>query len=176
MRIRATLHLGDQAIPINLYPVMQETDEHLILKLAACVFFHRENPIVISSPEQHPALAGGEYAPDFVQVDLTNQVTLWLECGKTTLNKLDKASKRHRQARIIMLFAQPHEGRQMKETLMKEELDRVEVWTFAEGEFNRWKSLVQEQNDIIGESDERSMNLVINDQVFMTELVQPVIR
>ena len=172
MRIRANLHLGDQSSTIQLYPILQETWEHLVLKLAACVFFHGKKPLVISSPEQHPALAGQDYCPDLVQADLTNQVTLWVECGKTTLNKLDKATKRHRQARLVMLLAHPHEGRQMKEALEKEDLDRVEVWTFGEAEFNRWKTIVQEQNDIIGEADERSTNLVINGEVFVTELLR----
>jgi len=172
MRIRASIHLEEESHTLNLFPVLEETDDHLALKLAAYVLYHRDKPQMVTSPEQHPALAGQDYCPDFIQADLTNQVTLWLECGKTTINKLTKATRRHRDARLIMLLALPHEGKQMKETFMKEGLDRVEVWTFAEGEFYRWRALVQEQTDIIGEANERSMNLVINGDVFVTELMK----
>lgn len=172
MRLRANLHLGDENSTLQLYPVLQETWDHLVLKLTACVLYHRVRPMVVSSPEQSPALAGQDHAPDLLTVDLTNQVTLWLECGKTTLHKLDKACKRHRQARIVMLFAEPYEAKQMREALSREDLDRIEVWSFPEGDYAKWKSLVIEQTDIIGEADHRSMNLVINGEVFISELQQ----
>lgn len=83
---------------------------------------------------------------------------------------MGKASRRHRQARIYILTALPHEGKQMAEAVEAEGLERVEVWSFRVGEWARWKSLVQDQNDIIGESTQSSMNLVLNGQAFMTEL------
>jgi len=153
-----------------LFPVLQETDDHLLLKLASFIFFHPKDPRVITSPQQHQALVGQDFAPDLMTADDTNQVTLWIQCGKTTLHKLDKVTKRFREARIWMLMSQPHEGKQMAESLDSEGNTRIEVWTFKYGEFGRWKTLVQEQNDIIGEATETSMNLVINNEMFMTEL------
>jgi len=170
MKIRSTLHLGEKTRALQLYPVLSETDDHLLLKLAACVFFHEKEPLVISSPQQHPALAGQDFAPDLMTVDDTNHVTFWVECAKTTLHKLDKVTKRFREARILMLMAHPHEARQMAESLAGEGNTRIEIWSFQQGEFDRCKSLVREQNDIIGEANETSMNLVINDAMFMTEL------
>ncbi len=101
--------------------------------------------------------------------DLTNQVTLWIQCGKTTLHKLDKVTKRFRDARIWMLMAQPNEAKEMAKSLESEGNIRIEVWCFKYGEFQRWRNLVQEQCDIIGEATETSMNLVINNEMFMTE-------
>jgi uncharacterized protein YaeQ len=170
MKVRSTIHLGEKSYPLQLHPVLQETDDHLVLKLAAFVFFHEKEPTVISSPQQSPALAGQDFAPDLLTVDDTNQVTLWVECGKTTLHKLDKATKRFRAARMWMLMAHPHEAKQMAESLEGEGNERVEVWSFQQGEFDRWENLVREQNDIIGEATETSMNLVINNEMFMTEL------
>ena len=170
VKIRSSIHLGDRSFSLPLTPILEETDEHLCLKLAAAVFFHALEPVVISSPQQHPALAGQDFAPDLLAVDLTQQVTLWVECAKTTLHKLDKATKRFRGARIVMLMARPHEAKQMAESLESEGNDRIQVWAFPYGEFDRWKSLVREQNDIIGEATETSMNLVINNEMFMTEL------
>jgi hypothetical protein len=172
MKIRATLHLEDRSFNVQLYPVLQETDDHLILKLAACVLFHRQNPVIVTSPQQHPALQGQDFAPDLIHIDPSNQVRLWIECDKTTLHKLDKVTKRFRMARILMLMAHPREAQQMMETLEKEGLTRVELWSFAEGEFKRWRSLVQDQNDIIGEATETTMNLVINGEMFVTDLIR----
>jgi uncharacterized protein YaeQ len=170
MKIRASLHLDGKTTPLQLYPVLQETDDHLILKLAACIFFHAKEPIVITSPQQHSALMDQDYAPDLLTADYTNQVTLWVECGKTTIHKLTKITNRFREARIWMLIAQPLEAKQMAQALDDAKNKRIEVWSFQMGEFNRWKALVQEQNDVIGEANETSMNLVINNEMFMTEL------
>ena len=170
MKIRSTLHLGEKTRALQLHPILSETDDHLLLKLAACVFFYEREPLVISSPQQHPALAGQDFAPDLITVDDTNRVTFWVECAKTTLHKLDKVTKRFREARLLMLMAHPLEARQMAESLEGEGNTRIEIWSFQQGEFGRWKSLVREQNDIIGEANETSMNLVINDAMFMTEL------
>jgi len=141
-----------------------------MLKLASFIFFHLKEPLVITSPQQHDALVGQDFAPDLMTADYTNQVTLWIQCGKTTQHKLDKVTKRFRGARIWMLMAHPLEAKQMAESLEDEGNTRIEVWCFRYGEFARWTGLVQEQNDIIGEANETSMNLVINSQMFMTEL------
>ena len=93
MKIRSTLHLGDQPVQILLVPILSETLDHLLLKLAAAVLFHKTEPIV-SPSSQHPALQGQDFLPDLVKVNDTNDVTLWIECGKTTLHKIEKVSKR----------------------------------------------------------------------------------
>ena len=170
MKIRSSIHLDGKTYPFQLFPVLQETDDHLMLKLASFIFFHSLEPFVVTSPQQHDALIGQDFAPDLMTADLTNQVTLWIQCGKTTQHKLDKVTKRFRGARIWMLMPQPTEAKQMAESLDSEGNTRIEVWCFKYGEFSRWKSLVQEQNDIIGEANEASMNLVINNEMFMTEL------
>ena len=170
MKIRSTIHLDGNAYTLQLFPVLQETDDHLMLKLASFIFFHLKEPIVITSPQQHSALVGQDFAPDLMTADLTNQVTLWIQCGKTTLHKLNKITKRFRDARIWMLMAQPNEAKEIAKSLESEGNARIEVWTFKYGEFARWRALVQEQTDIIGEANETSMNLVINNEMFMTEL------
>jgi uncharacterized protein YaeQ len=170
MKIRSSIHLDGKTVPLQLFPVLEETDDHLKLKLAAFVFFHAQEPQVITSPQQHSALTGQDFSPDLMTADYTNQVTLWIQCGKTTLHKLGKVTNRFREARIWMLMAHPLEAKQMAENLEQEENDRIEVWSFQLGEFDRWRKLVQEQNDIIGEANEISMNLVINIEMFMTEL------
>ncbi len=69
-----------------------------------------------------------------------------------------------------MLVPSPLEAKQMAESLEREGNTRIEIWCFKFGEFDRWRKLVQEQSDIIGEATETSMNLVINSEMFITEL------
>ena len=125
---------------------------------------------MISSPQQHAALADQDFAPDLMTADLTNQVTLWIQCGKTTMHKLDKVTKRFRDARIWMLMTSPAEAKSMADALEGEGNRRIEVWCFKFGEFSKWKNLVKAQTDIIGEASETSMNLVINNEMFVTDL------
>jgi uncharacterized protein YaeQ len=170
MKIRSTLHIDGKELPLQLFPVLQETDDHLMLKLAAFVFFHAREPFVVTSSAQHPSLEGQDFAPDLMTADDSGQVSLWIQCGKTTLHKLGKVTNRFREARIWMLMPQPNEAKQMAESLENEGNKRIEVWTFQYGEFERWRSVIREQNDIIGEATETSMNLVVNEAMYMTEL------
>lgn len=169
MKIRARVYINGQSRQWVLFPVLSETAEHVVLKLAAALFFSGAAPVV-SPGAQHPALRDQEYTPDLMGLNAAGELVLWVECGKTTPHKLTKVSKRFRQARVIVLTALPREGRQMTETLDAEAIERVQVWSFREGEFARWSALVGEANEVIGEASETSLNLVINDQTFLTEL------
>jgi uncharacterized protein YaeQ len=169
MTIRASIVLGEHTQQLTLFPVLQETDEHVALKLAAYVLFHALQPSFETSLK-HPALEGQDYVPDLMAFDLQNRITLWMECGKTTVNKLSKVRKRYRAARVIVLTTQPREGGQQREELEREGLAGVEIWAFPEGAFRRWQGLIRESNDIIGEAAENSLNLVVNNDVFVTDL------
>jgi hypothetical protein len=169
MKIRASLYLNGQEKQLVLFPVMQETTDHLLLKLAAAILFDRPD-LILSPTLQHPALREQEFIPDLLHVNDQNEVTLWLECGKTTLHKMEKVAKRYRDARLVMLTDNPIEGRQIAENLPSEKWNRWEILSFQHGEFVRWRASVKESNDVMGEADERSMNLVVNEDVYVTEL------
>src|SRR5882724_1630401 len=169
MKIRASLYINEQSSKLVLFPVLSETVDHLLLKLSSALFFTGSAPI-ISPSSQHPTLRDQDFVPDVMALNEAGELILWVECGKTTPHKLSKVSKRFRQARVIVLTALPREGQQMSDTLDSESIARVQVWTFKEGEFARWSALVGEANELIGEATETSLNLVLNDQPFMTEL------
>jgi uncharacterized protein YaeQ len=169
MKIRTTLHFDGREKQLLVYPIMQETTDHLALKLAAAILFYRHDPI-LSPTLQHPALREQEFIPDLLHVNDRNEVTLWMECGKTTLHKMEKTAKRYRDARLVMLTTNPIEGRQVAENLPREKWNRWEISSFQHGEFERWRQVVKEANDVMGEADEQSMNLVINEDVYVTEL------
>ncbi|HVO33575.1 MAG TPA: YaeQ family protein [Elusimicrobiota bacterium] len=169
MIVRSVLHINGQTKAQNLYAALQETFDHLLLKLAASLFYFDLQPS-IESGATHAALQGQEYWPDVMSTDEAGQVRLWVECGKTTLHKLAKVSKRYRDARIVVLTAEPHQARQQAEGIIAEGLSGIEVWSFAEGEFDRWRRLAGEKNEIIGEATPTSLNLVLNDEAYVTDL------
>lgn len=169
MKIRSVLHFDGLQKQLLVFPVMQETVDHLLLKLAAAILFYRLDPL-LSPTLQHPALREQEFIPDLLHVNDRNEVTLWMECGKTTVHKMEKTAKRYRDARLVMLADHPIEGRQIAANLPDEKWNRWEILAFQHGEFGRWKQMVKETNDIMGEADERSMNLVVNEDVYVTDL------
>lgn len=169
MKIRTSLHIDGQTTQLLVYPVMQETTDHLLLKLAAAIFFHRREPI-LSPSIQHPALHGGDFTPDLMTVNDHNEITLWVECGKTTTHKMEKIAKRHRAARLVMLTPHPLEARATKDNLPDENWNRWEYLAFPVGDFDRWRQIVRETNDVIGEADEKSMNVVVNEDMYVVDL------
>lgn len=169
MRIRAALHLNNREDTVQLYQGLQETEDHQALKLAAAVFFFDHEPSIVTGAV-HGALAGQDYWPDLMKADLTHQVLLWVECGKTTPHKLEKITRRFRSARVVVLTATPQHARQQMEEARAAGLRGVEAWSFKQGEFKRWRSLIKEKTEVIGEADEQSMHIVINDELFETQL------
>src|SRR3982074_13069 len=115
MKIRANLYINVRSSSLVLFPVLSETAEHLVLKLAAALFFSNCEPIVSPSPQQ-PALRDQDFVPDLMALNEAGELILWVECGKTIPHTLSKVSKRFRQARVIVLTALPREAQQMAET------------------------------------------------------------
>jgi hypothetical protein len=167
--IRAILNLGEERTPVTLFAVLQETEEHLRLRLAAAVLFHALRPIhqIVA---KHPALQGQEFMPDLMAVDVSGSLVLWVECGKTTPHKLSKVRKRFRQARMVILTATPREARHQLKEIESEELQGIEMLAFPEGEFQRWSALISDSNEIIGEATVQSMNLVVNEAIYIVDL------
>ena len=141
----------------------QEPGDHIALRLAACALFWPLEPKVELSPK-HPALAGVEFRPDFIVLNDAGEVVLWGECGNTSLNKLDKLTRRFPRARIVAIRASEAEGRRMRTDLDEtlERSHRVEVLAFRSVDFDVWRGAVGEVNEVFGEADEKTLNLVIN--------------
>src|SRR5260221_8839570 len=108
MKIRSKLHIHGEMRSLVLFPVLSETQDHVVLKLAAALFFSAADPIV-SPSSQHPTLRDQDFVPDVMALNEAGELVLWVECGKTTPHKLSKVSKRFRQARVVVLTALPRE-------------------------------------------------------------------
>ncbi|MBI4422714.1 MAG: YaeQ family protein [Elusimicrobia bacterium] len=171
MKLRCDLQINDGKRRLILVPYESELPEHLALRLAACVLFWNDEPSAELS-SRHPALADQEFRPDCIALDEAGRVKLWVECGRTTPNKLDKLTKRYHDARLVVLTGSEHDARRMRETI-DAKVSRgaaLELWSWKAAEFQEWCQALREDTYVVGESDGRSLNLVINDVPLAVEL------
>lgn len=164
MAYRCDLHLNGGHRRLIIARGREETFENLALRLAGYLLFWSLEPQVEISPK-HPAMTSVEFKPDFLALNAGGELVLWGECGNVSLNKLDKLTRRFPAARIVALKASPAEGRQLR-TNLEEAADRhqrIEILAFRPDDFALWRDAVAETTEVFGESDEHSLNLVIND-------------
>lgn len=168
MQIRCHIQLGGQSKKLVLVSQENETPQHLALKLAAFVLFFDWNPMAEVSAK-HPAVAGQEFKPDLIALNVAGEIRLWLECGNVTTNKLDKISRRYREARLVVLKENEREARNLRKWLDKDDVhrqERIEIWAFPEKQFDAWMEAMDDNVEIFGEKAERSLNLVANGRPF----------
>ena len=89
-----------------------ETLEHVVLKfLGWCVFYHERLAIEKKIDDL--------FEPDLVLQGYDGTVHLWVECGKVSIHKLNKLTKRYPGSRIYVLLASERDARQMAEQIRK---------------------------------------------------------
>lgn len=173
MKLRCELHLDHRLSRVILVAKPEEKFDHLALKLAAFVMFDEARPVVDPSTS-HASLAGLDVRPDLLITDEGGGISHWIECGTTSLNKLDKVARRLPSARVIVIQSTERSARQLRERLQDETKhdDRIEIWTWTEDSFNTWQKALAEKTEIFGEARERSFNLVVNETAYHAELIK----
>jgi len=171
VRLRCDLHVNGDDRKLVLVPRASETDEHTAMKLAAFLLFWAADPIV-EAGAQHPALLGQEFIPDLMGLDLSGFLSLWVECGKISMHKLDKLYRRFPAARIVIVKATPREAERLRRDIAGEVAhpERVSVVAFPDGSFREWMSALREKVEVYGEASEHSLNLVVNEMAFVADL------
>lgn len=163
MRLRCELQINGGSRTLQLMAGPNEPEEHLALKLAACLLFWDRQPILDAGPKT-PGLEHFDFSPDLIAKDAAGDVILWVECGSTTMNKLDKLPKRLPRARIVVLKETVREAERLRR-----ELDaagtgrRIEILAWPDGAFREWTERVGQKAEIYGEAGELSLNLVLNE-------------
>lgn len=171
MKIRADLHVNGGSRKLVLVPDDNEKPEHLALKLAAYILFW-DADLVVGAGVGHPALRGQEMRPDLLGTDISGAVSLWVECGNTSLNKVGKAIKRFPYAQVVVLKETPALARRFRAEFGAGASGRVEVLTWPEGAFADWASRLDEKTEVVGSASRTELNLVVNDRVFVTDLAR----
>lgn len=172
-RIRADMRVNDGARKLIFTCINNETPIHLALKLGAYLSFWDED-LTMEVGEKVPALAGQEFRPDLLGVDIAGQVSLWVECGTTAMHKVGKVVRRWPDARVAMFKENEAKGRFLREELERglANPERVEIYCWPGRSFQDWMSLLSEKTEIDGEAKGVGFNLVVNERIYATDLLK----
>jgi hypothetical protein len=170
-KIRADLHVNGDNRKLVLATIENETTEHLGLKLAAYLLFWKEELVVLPSLK-HPALIGQAFRPDLMATNIEGSVSVWVECGNTSLHKLGKVLRKWPQARVVVFKDQPVQAENFRRSLkgVVPKPERVEVFGWPAGGFKNWMNCLSEKTDVIGDAADVSFNLVVNGEVYLEDL------
>ncbi len=171
MKLRCDLHINGENRKLLLVPGPNELDSRLALKLAGYLLFWKFEPKVDASVKT-PALARFEFLPDLVGLDEGGEIVLWVDCGTTTMNKLDKLIKRLPYARIVVIKENEREALRLRKDAESalEKHARVEILAFEGTQFKEWLSCVGEKTEVFGESEGLLINAVVNEHPVVANL------
>ena len=140
LRVKLKLSLELNHEPLGLYGVERklimvkgsgESMQHVMMKLLSYVTFYHEDLLI-------EAKAGQHYKPDLVRFDLTGEPVQWVDCGATTLKKLDIISRKNAETYIDIVKKSRSELAlykiQADARLARPE--RVRYWTFGRSFLN----------------------------------------
>ena len=117
------LHLYGERARLITVKGSRESWEHVMMKLVSYVLFYHEDLEVERRIGQH-------YKPDLVRLDLRGEPVQWIDCGKTTLRKLDRITRSNQGTFIDIVkpsrTAMRHYKRMADEQLALPE--RVRYW------------------------------------------------
>jgi uncharacterized protein YaeQ len=175
MNLRCELNVNGENRKLLICQGPNELPEHLSLKLAAYLMFWKHDPLLDASAK-NPALAQFDFMPDVLCLDDAGDIKLWVECGSTTMNKLNKLTKRVpvSRGRIVVLKTQEREARRLRDDV-NSQLDkpqRIEILAWPGTTFKDWLAAVGERTEVFGEADETSLNAVVNEKPFAVQLVK----
>lgn len=162
MAFRCDLHVNGGHRRLILAARPEETLDHLALKLSAYLLFWSDEPVVDPSAK-HPALSDQEHRPDLLALDVQGGARLWIECGRVSLNKLDKVTRRFPRARLAVVRESVEEGRRLRRDLAEKRLRRApDILAWPRDAFRAWRDALDDLTEVFGESGPRSLNLTIN--------------
>lgn len=172
MKVRGELHLGDYSGNVILAAKPEEKADHLAMKLAAFAMFLSRGPIVEPSTD-HPGLVGLDIRPDVCVMNEAGEISVWIECGEVSINKLDKLARRLPETRIVVIKSERHQATQMRQKLdaAVKQGARIEIWTWPEGTFSTWLQAMEDKTELYGDAHEKSFNLVINGVPYAVDLI-----
>lgn len=173
-RIRADLNVNGGERKLVFACIENETPEHLGLKLAAYLAFWDEE-LFLDARHNHPSLEGQEFYPDLLGVDAAGTVTHWVECGNTAMHKLGKVVRRWPDAKVYLFKENAVKAEFLRGELKRQLPDHHEKFTvfcWPDRTFRDWMALLSERVAVYGEAGGVAFNLVVNDQIYATDLLK----
>lgn len=135
LRMKLKLNLVINHEPLGLYGLETraylikgrgESLKHVHMKLLSYIAFYHEDLLIEAKADQH-------YKPDLVRFDLRGEPVQWVDCGKTSLRKLDVITRKNTETYIDIV--KPTKGElalykiQADEALARPE--RARYWSFG---------------------------------------------
>ena len=175
MKLRCDLNVNGGSRRLLIVQGPSEPEDHLALKLAAFLLFWDKEPIIDASTKT-PALAQYEFLPDVLCLDAAGDISAWIECGSSTMNKLTKLTRRipKGNGRIVVLKTTERDAERLRGD-MAQQLDRperVEVLAWPGSSFKEWAAAVAEKTEVYGDAAESSLNVVLNQTPFAVDFVR----
>ncbi len=105
-----------------------ESMTHVLMKFLSYVMFYHPELEIERSIGQH-------YKPDLVRLNDTGDVVDWIDCGATTIKKLDKISKQNPEVLIKIVKPSPTNLKRYKDTAEPNLTypERVQYLSFRKG-------------------------------------------
>ena len=113
---------GQRAVVLAQEP--DEPDEHILLRFLAYVFFYNER-----LEDAHGWVDAA--CPDLEVRNLIGELEVWVECGAPPIKRVVRALSRHKDARLVALFADAEEANEFRSDLRSQRArnaERLETW------------------------------------------------
>jgi uncharacterized protein YaeQ len=164
MRLNVDLSINDY--DRNLFAerkIVLETREgegmpHIVLKVLAMALFH--DPALQVEPSMDDE---DRYKPDLLIRSDDYRPSLWVECGACRVQKLDKVTFRHYDARVVLIKRTAREAREIMERCVGEvrRLQAIEFIGFDNDFVENVATALTGKNDIVAVISETSLQLVV---------------
>jgi uncharacterized protein YaeQ len=123
-----------------------ESMQHIVLKILAMALFH--DPKLLIEPTMDDE---DRFKPDLLIRSDDGRPATWIECGQCRVQKLDKVTFKHYDARFFVVKRYEREAREMLERCRGEvrRLHAVEFIGFDSGFVDRVADTLTGKNDVI---------------------------
>lgn len=140
---------------------------HIVLKILGMALFH--DPRLQVEPTMDDE---DRYKPDLLLRQEDYRPALWIECGQCRVQKLDKVTFRHYDAKVIMLKRSAREAREIMERC-KGEVRRIHAIEFIGFDNDFVENVVDAltgKNDIVAIISGTSLQMVVDGETYSTTI------
>jgi len=140
---------------------------HIVLKVLAMALFHDK------ALQVEPAMDDDDrYQPDLLIRADDYRPALWVECGACRVQKLDKVTFRHYDARVVVIKRLEREARELMQRCLGEvrRLQAIEFIGFDKDFVENVAQALTGKNDIVAIISGTSLQLVVGGQTYTSTI------
>ena len=140
---------------------------HIVLKILAMALFH--DPAL----QIEPGMDDEErYKPDLLIRHDDYRPRLWVECGQCRVQKLDKVTFKHYDARVVMLKRTAREAREIMQRCkgVVRRLQAIEFIGFDNNFIDNVAQALTGKNDVVAIISGTSLQLVVGGETFTSAI------